>query len=248
MCASSSRATSNRTKRVSASTTARCWPIADRVRRYTHQQYLRTPAGDGARCSPMSPRHWPTPWRSRAAAAWPLKLGQVRLPHYPVPGGMTTDEFLRQEAGVAGSRCGSAELGAINAEVYRKRLQSELDVICQMGFAGYFLIVADFIRWAQRERRAGRPRSRLRRRLAGRLQSAHHRSRSAALRPAVRALPESRARLDAGLRRRFLHGGPRPRDRLRRRASTAANASRRSSRTAPWPQRPSCATSAACWA
>ena len=32
---------------------------------------------------------------------------------------------------------------------YRERLERELDVICQMGFAGYFLIVADFIRWAR---------------------------------------------------------------------------------------------------
>ncbi len=32
---------------------------------------------------------------------------------------------------------------------YRERLRIELDVICQMGFAGYFLIVADFIRWAR---------------------------------------------------------------------------------------------------
>ncbi|MBS0614566.1 MAG: DNA polymerase III subunit alpha, partial [Proteobacteria bacterium] len=32
---------------------------------------------------------------------------------------------------------------------YEKRLALELDVICNMGFAGYFLIVADFIRWAR---------------------------------------------------------------------------------------------------
>src|SRR4029077_14073805 len=32
---------------------------------------------------------------------------------------------------------------------HRERLGRELDVICQMGFAGYFLIVADFIRWAR---------------------------------------------------------------------------------------------------
>jgi DNA polymerase-3 subunit alpha len=38
---------------------------------------------------------------------------------------------------------------AISSEVYGKRLQEELDVICKMGFAGYFLIVADFIRWAR---------------------------------------------------------------------------------------------------
>ncbi len=32
---------------------------------------------------------------------------------------------------------------------YRERLDYELDVIAQMGFAGYFLIVADFIQWAK---------------------------------------------------------------------------------------------------
>ncbi len=34
-------------------------------------------------------------------------------------------------------------------EAYRKRLDFELDVIIQMGFPGYFLIVADFIKWAK---------------------------------------------------------------------------------------------------
>ena len=38
---------------------------------------------------------------------------------------------------------------AIGHADYDSRLATELDVICQMGFAGYFLIVADFIRWAR---------------------------------------------------------------------------------------------------
>ena len=67
-----------------------------------------------------------------------------------------------------------------------------------------------------------------------------------ALRPAVRALPESGARVDARLRHRLLHGRARPRHRVRARRSTAASASRRSSPTAPWPRRRWCATSAAC--
>src|SRR5690606_25176782 len=33
--------------------------------------------------------------------------------------------------------------------LYRERLRFELDIIIQMGFAGYFLIVMDFIRWAK---------------------------------------------------------------------------------------------------
>jgi DNA polymerase-3 subunit alpha len=34
---------------------------------------------------------------------------------------------------------------------YRDRLEFELDTIIRMGFAGYFLIVADFIQWAKRQ-------------------------------------------------------------------------------------------------
>ena len=115
-----------------------------------------------------------------------------------------------------------------------------------MGFAGYFLIVADFIRWARENGIPVGPGPRLGRRLAGRLRARHHRPRSAALRPAVRALPQSRARVDAGLRHRLLHGRPRPGHRLRRASATAASASRRSSPTAPWRRRRWCATSAAC--
>ena len=48
-------------------------------------------------------------------------------------------------------------------------LAFETKTIVQMGFAGYFLIVADFINWAKRERRAGGARPRLGRRLARRV-------------------------------------------------------------------------------
>ena len=64
-------------------------------------------------------------------------------------------------------------------------------------------------------RHSGRPRPRLRRRLAGLLCAHHHRSRSDPLRAAVRALPQSRARVDAGLRHRLLPGPPRRGDPLR---------------------------------
>jgi DNA polymerase III subunit alpha len=39
--------------------------------------------------------------------------------------------------------------GTVDAEAYRARLDFELDVIINMGFPGYFLIVADFIKWAK---------------------------------------------------------------------------------------------------
>ena len=66
-----------------------------------------------------------------------------------------------------------------------------------------------------RQRLPGRAGPRLGRRLAGRLFAQHHRPRSAALRPAVRALPQSGAGVDARLRHRLLPGQPRPGDRLR---------------------------------
>ena len=43
----------------------------------------------------------------------------------------------------------AAPAAGASREDYDSRLATELDVICQMGFAGYFLIVADFIRWAR---------------------------------------------------------------------------------------------------
>ena len=41
--------------------------------------------------------------------------------------------------------------GRTDAAPYRDRLDFELDVIVKMGFAGYFLIVSDFIQWAKRQ-------------------------------------------------------------------------------------------------
>jgi DNA polymerase-3 subunit alpha len=120
---------------------------ANRVRRYTAQQYLRSPE-EMARLFADIPEALANSVEIARRASLALKLGQVRLPAYPVPGGMTTEEFLRTEA-ASGLEKRLTKLATADPEVYRKRLRNELDVICQMGFAGYFLIVADFIRWAR---------------------------------------------------------------------------------------------------
>ena len=57
--------------------------------------------------------------------------------------------LLRRDA-MAGLE-GRLERIAGDHEPYRTRLAFELDVIVQMGFAGYFLIVADFIKWAKEQ-------------------------------------------------------------------------------------------------
>jgi len=84
-----------------------------------------------------------------------LTLGKNYLPDYPVPEGMTLDDFFAEE-----SRKGLEErlkeypafgngTDEEKRKVYLDRLQFELDVIVQMGFPGYFMIVADFIIWAK---------------------------------------------------------------------------------------------------
>lgn len=75
-----------------------------------------------------------------------LSLGQAFLPNFPVPQGKTIESFFAEETiqGLAKRVIPNSKL-----EVYKDRLQYELEVINQMGFAGYFLIVADFIHWAK---------------------------------------------------------------------------------------------------
>jgi DNA polymerase-3 subunit alpha len=121
-----------------------------RVRRYTSQQYLRTP-GEMARLFGDVPEALANSLEIARRASLVLKLGEPRLPRYPVPGNVSTEEFLRQEAesGLEKRLSALSETGPIDAEPYRKRLSAELQVISKMGFAGYFLIVADFIRWAR---------------------------------------------------------------------------------------------------
>ena len=123
-------------------------------------------------------------------------------------------ELRRQsEAGLARRLAEEGTAPGYDAKDYAERLAFELDVITGMKFPGYFLIVADFIQWAKAQGIPVGPGPRLGRRLARRLGADHHRSRSPALRAAVRALPQSRARVDAGLRHRLLPGPPRRGDR-----------------------------------
>ena len=126
------------------------------------------------------------------------------------------EELRRQaEAGLEKRLAVHAPAPGFTAEDYKKRLDFELGVIVKMKFPGYFLIVADFIKWAKAQRHPGGAGARLGRGLGGGLVAHHHRSRSAEVRAAVRAVPEPRAHLDAGLRHRLLPGPARRGDPLR---------------------------------
>ena len=85
----------------------------------------------------------------------------------------------------------------------RKQADYEIGIICQMGFPGYFLVVADFINWAKEQGIRVGPGPWLGGRLAGRLRHGHHRPRPAGARPDLRAVPQPRARLHARRRHRL---------------------------------------------
>lgn len=71
------------------------------------------------------------------------------LPKYEVPAHKTLEEHLRELA-VKGLRQRIEKGQAKDTKEYWERLEYELEVINKMGFAGYFLIVQDFINWAKR--------------------------------------------------------------------------------------------------
>lgn len=84
-----------------------------------------------------------------------LSLGKNYLPDFPVPPGMTMAEYFSQLSHEGLQKRldklfdrTRADMPEIEAE-YKARLEFELNIINQMGFPGYFLIVMDFIRWAK---------------------------------------------------------------------------------------------------
>lgn len=122
-----------------------------RPREYTPQQYLRTPQEMQAIFADL-----PDALANTVAIAERcsvvLNLGKAFLPNFPIPTGETPETYLSSSAknGLLG-RIEKLDKRLSDAEqaTYQARLTRELDVINRMGFAGYFLIVADFIAWAR---------------------------------------------------------------------------------------------------
>ena len=83
-----------------------------------------------------------------------LELGHFYLPEFKVPGRSSTQEYLKKKS-KSGLEKRFQEIDAsvnsyeIDKKIYQERLNYELEMICKLGFEGYFLIVADFVNWAQ---------------------------------------------------------------------------------------------------
>lgn len=130
----------------------------DRPRLYSTKQYLRS-TEEMQQLFADIPQALQNTVEIARRCGFDLKLGHSVLPAFPVPDGQDEEEFLVAEA----ERGLTAKLEAkfaresiegtekkIAAAPYKERLEIELKVIRSMGFPGYFLIVADFIRWARK--------------------------------------------------------------------------------------------------
>ncbi|EXU75715.1 DNA polymerase III subunit alpha [Erwinia mallotivora] len=123
-----------------------------RPRLYSSQQYLRS---SDEMCELFSdiPEALQNSVEIAKRCNVTIRLGEYFLPQFPT-GEMTTEDFL-----VMKSREGleerleflfpDAEVRAEKRGEYDARLEVELNVINQMGFPGYFLIVMEFIQWSK---------------------------------------------------------------------------------------------------
>jgi len=96
-------------------------------------------------------RHYPTACDATLDIAekcrLKLELGKTQLPHFPCPDGFAgLDDYLKHVA-----RAGLAMRYPSPGDSLRERLEYELGVIEKMGYAGYFLVVQDFIDYARRQ-------------------------------------------------------------------------------------------------
>ena len=125
-----------------------------RPRQYTEQQYLRS-TQEMVELFADIPEALANSVEIARRCNVVLELGTPYLPDYPVPDGLTMDEFFRQQSHQGLDSRLQALFDASAADfrriqqTYRERLEFELETITQMGFPGYFLIVMDFIRWAK---------------------------------------------------------------------------------------------------
>jgi len=117
-----------------------------RLRFETNESYLKSPEQMRALFRGELPDAMDNTLRVAEMVDLKLQFDQLRLPHFPVPDGETPASWLREEC----ERGIATRYQPVTDEV-RHRLEYELGVIERMGYSGYFLIVADFTRFAREQ-------------------------------------------------------------------------------------------------
>jgi DNA polymerase-3 subunit alpha len=121
-----------------------------RPRDYSDQQYLKTPEEMEALFADL-PEALENTVELAKRCNLELQFGTYYLPDFPVPAGYDLNSYIRQlsREGLKERLAGAPLAAGKTLDDYTARLERELDVIVEMGFPGYFLIVADFINWGK---------------------------------------------------------------------------------------------------
>ena len=121
-----------------------------RPRGYTEHQYLKSPSEMEELFSDL-PEALANSVEIARRCSFELELDRPCLPDFKVPSELSAEAYLREmtRRGLRERGVSPKGNGAIPFSDYEARLENELGVICEMGFEGYFLIVADFCGWAR---------------------------------------------------------------------------------------------------
>ena len=118
-----------------------------RPRHFSEQQYLRSP-DEMITLFEDIPEAIENTIHIAARCSCEIELGKAYLPDFPTPEGVSIEQHLEDLSNEGLSRRLST-LNVDDVQVYQDRLKFELDIINEMGFPGYFLVVMDFIRWGK---------------------------------------------------------------------------------------------------
>jgi len=119
-----------------------------RPKLYTEQQYFRSSEEMESLFADI-PEALQNTYHIATRCNCRLTLGKNFMPEFPVDKGQQVDQLLIDDSQSGLKTILEKHDLDDESNVYQDRLQFELDVIINMGFPGYFLIVADFIKWAK---------------------------------------------------------------------------------------------------
>ena len=125
-----------------------------RPKNYTVQQYLRS-SEEMIDLFKDIPEAIENTWLIAQRCNIEINFDDYFLPDFPVPEGTSLEDWFREECRKGLDKRldilldSEAENFAERRKLFDDRLERELGVIIEMGFPGYFLIVADFIKWGK---------------------------------------------------------------------------------------------------
>jgi DNA polymerase-3 subunit alpha len=118
-----------------------------RIRLFSGEQYLKSPA-EMAEIFDDIPAVLTNSVEIAKRCSVKFELDEKNyLPQFPIPDGLSVAEFFTSECEIGLGKI--IKKHNLDSKEYHERLKFEIDTILEMDFPGYFLIVADFIKWSK---------------------------------------------------------------------------------------------------